>query len=167
MTRYLLICFLMVGFADGTVYAQALPTLRGDIASYYRFADPSDITIEVKVWGAVLNPGLYEVRENISLSTLLSLAGGPRATTLEGGRASTFKVQLYRLRAEGQSQYQLFSETVMDNELVALAQDPILMNGDMLITEERTRRRFGWRDGISILTALASVILVIDNAVLD
>ena len=164
MTRHLLVC-CVAACVVGAVQAQTFPTLQGDNASYYRFADPSDITIEVKVWGAVTNPGLYEVREAISLSTLLSLAGGPFTTARENRRASTFRVQLYRLRSEGQ--YQLFSETLMQDELSALVQDPILMNGDMLIAEEKTRLRFGWRDGATLLTALASIILVIDNAFLD
>ncbi len=161
MTRYLSF-FLLARCLVSTVRAQSTSEFRSDNASYYRFADPSDITIQVKVWGAVSNPGLYEVREDISLSTLLSLAGGPTATPRETSRSSTFQIQLYRLRGE---QYQLFSETLMEDELSALVQDPILLNGDMLIAEERTRQRFGWRDGASLVTVLASVVLVIDAVI--
>lgn len=163
MTRTLVIGVLVVFLSGGAVYAQDLEALRG--GAYYRFADPSDITIEVKVWGAVSNPGFYEVRQGLTLSTLLSLAGGPLTTPRMSNTRSTFTLQLYRPQPDGR--YQLLTETVMENQLTALAQDPVIMHGDLLMTEERTRQRFGWRDGLSILTALATVALVVDNVIIN
>ena len=121
--------------------------------------------MEIKVWGAVKNPGLYDVREGLNLSTVLSLAGGPLAAVQTRNTASTFTVRLYRLQTG--DRLQLFTETLMEDQIGLLNSDPVLMQGDMVIAQERTRRLFGWRDGLSILTAVATVVLVIDNAFLD
>ena len=163
MKRCLLIGFVIAGFASGAVHAQTINALRG--GAYYRFADESDLTMEIKVWGAVNNPGLYEVREGLNLSTVLSLAGGPQAGVQARNTVSTFTVRLYRLQTG--DRYQLFTETLMENRIGLLNSDPVLVRGDMVIAEERTRQRFGWRDGLSILTAVATVVLVIDNAFLN
>ena len=160
MRRYLLVCLLIAGLAGQAAHAQPVPTLQS--GAYYRHANTSDVTIEVKVWGAVQNPGLYEVRQGLTLSSVLSLAGGPQALGQVPGTSSSFTVRLFRRQGEGP--YRLFTETSMDKELLPLTQDPVLMSGDMLMTEERTRQRFGWRDGISILTALGTIALLFDNA---
>ena len=159
MKRCLLICFVIAGFASGAVEAQTIAALRG--GAYYRFADESDLTMEIKVWGAVSNPGLYEVREGMNLSTVLSLAGGPQAALQARNTASIFTVRLYRLQVG--DRYQLFTETLMENQIGPLNSDPVLVQGDMVFTEAQTRQRFGWRDGLSILTAVAAIALVVDN----
>lgn len=161
MRRSLFLCLLVAGFTGSAVQAQGFDAFSANNMAYYRFAESSDITIEVKVWGAVANPGLYEVRQGLTLSSLLSLAGGPRVEPRTRRASSIFFVRLYRLQPEGR--YQLLAETQMLNELRTLDRDPVLLHGDMLMTEERIRQRFGWRDGLSILTAIASVALVIDN----
>ena len=159
MKRLLLIGFIMAGLAPGLVDAQTIDDLRG--GSYYRFADVSDVTMEIKVWGAVANPGFYEVREGLNLSTVLSLAGGPQAPPASRSTASAYSVRLFRLQTG--DRYQLFTETLMENQLGMLNSDPVLMQGDMVITEAKTRQRFGWREGLSILTATATLVLVVDQ----
>ena len=51
----------------------------------------------------------------------------------------------------------------MENQLGVLNSDPVLMQGDIVITEAQTRQRFGWREGVSLLTAVATVVLVLDQ----
>ena len=121
MKRCLLICLVIAGFVSGAVHAQTIDALRG--GAYYRFADPSDVTMEIKVWGAVSSPGFYEVREGLNLSTVLSLAGGPQTGLRTDNTASTFTVRLFRLQAG--DHYQLFTETLMENQLGVLNSDPV------------------------------------------
>ena len=159
MKRCLLMGFVIVGLVGGVAHAQSIEALRG--GAYYRFADDVDVTMQIKVWGAVTNPGFYEVREGLNLSTVLSLAGGPQPSLEAGSTTSTYSVRLYRLQAGGQ--LQLFTETVMENQIGVLNSDPVLVQGDMVITEAKTRRRFGWRDGLTVLTAVATSVLVVDQ----
>ncbi len=163
MKRCLLIGFVIAGFASGAAEAQSIEALRG--GAYYRFADGVDVTMEIKVWGAVTNPGFYEVREGLNLSTVLSLAGGPQAPAQPRSTTSTFTVRLFRLQAGGA--YQLFTETRMENELRVLNSDPVLIQGDMIFTEAKVRQRFGWRDALSVVTALATSVLVFDQVFFD
>ncbi len=45
-----------------------------------RFSDGSKFTIPVKVWGEVVNPGIYPVPIGYDLLGILSIAGGPKNT---------------------------------------------------------------------------------------
>jgi hypothetical protein len=51
--------------------------LRPSSASYYFIAKPSELSMQVNVWGFVKNPGRYEVPTSTDLIRLLSYAGGP------------------------------------------------------------------------------------------
>ena len=162
MRRYVFVWLLVAGFAGTSAQAQ-IPDVASS-GAYYRFAESADNTMEIKVWGAVTNPGFYEVREGLNLSTVLSLAGGPKAAVRVRSTSSTFRVQLYRLR---QDRYQLFTETIMENEITTLSQDPVLTSGDLILTEEQARQRFGWRDGVSLLSTLGTLVLLIDQVFLE
>ncbi|MFQ5568334.1 MAG: SLBB domain-containing protein [Rhodothermales bacterium] len=157
-----MVCLL--GFISlASAQAQSLDDLRRSSGAYYRFASESDITIEVKVWGAVRNTGLYEVRQGLKLSTLLSLAGGPQSTARDARTKSTFTVRLLRLQPEGH--HAVIAETVMENEILLLDQDPTLLSGDVLVAEEQLRQRFGWRDGVTLVTALGTLTLIVERLI--
>ncbi len=162
MTRYLFLVLLMIGVAGGTVQAQTLDDLRSNSAAYYRFADPTDITIDLKVWGAVSNPGLYEVRQGMRLSTLLSLAGGPQGAERTTRTRRILTIRLWRPQPNG-GPYQAIFETQMQDEIVVLNDDPVLLSGDVIVADEVVEQRFGWRDGLTILTSVASLVLIIDT----
>lgn len=158
-----LVLLLIGGLCTEVVQAQSLSDLqRASGVAYYRFADPSDITIEVKVWGVVSNPGLYEVRQGINLSTLLSLAGGPQAGARTTSTDHRFVIRVMRPAANG-SDFTTVAETTMDNAVGVLNEDPVLLQGDLVVAEEEIRQRFNWRDGISILTAVGTVALIIER----
>ena len=164
MTRYLFLFFVMAGVAVEGISAQTLDDLRARAGAYYRFADATDITIEVKVWGVVSNPGLYEVRQGLNLSTLLTLAGGPQASGRDPRTRSTLTIRLWRLQPNG-GPYQAIFETQMQGEIVVLNDDPVLLSGDVIVADEVVEQRFGWRDGLTILTAVGTVVLIIDRIV--
>ena len=61
---------------------------------YYVNFRPGEPTTRVSVWGAVRNPGVYEVGPEFDVETVLSLAGGPirpsaRSTQPAGPRATS------------------------------------------------------------------------------
>jgi hypothetical protein len=162
MMRCVFIFMLLVGLATRSSVAQSLDLPTRNAGAYYTYVDdPSDITIEVKVWGSVQNPGLYEVRQGLNLSTLLTLAGGPLTSSRGPRMKSALTLRLYRLQPGGQ--YVTLYETLMQDELIALDQDPVLTHGDMLVVDEKVRQSFGWRDGLSVLTALGTIALVIER----
>ena len=166
MTRYLFLVLLMIGIAGGTVQAQTLGDITSNIGAYYRFADPTDITIDLKVWGAVSNPGLYEVRQGMRLSTLLSLAGGPQGAERTTLTRRTLTIRLWRPQPNG-GPYESIFETQMQDEIVVLNDDPVLLSGDVIVADEVIEQRFRWRDFLSVVTAIASIVLVVDNVFYD
>jgi len=81
--------------------------LRPSSASYYFIAKPSELSMQVNIWGFVRNPGRYEVPTTTDLVKLLSYAGGPEedgvldnvkvtrsVTRTPGGRPEEFYVNL-------------------------------------------------------------------------
>ena len=164
MTRYLFLVLLMIGLAGGTVQAQTLDDLRGNTAAYYRFADPTDITIDLKVWGAVGNPGLYEVRQGMRLSTLLSLTGGPQGVASDTRTRRILTIRLWRPQPNG-GPHQAIFEIQMENEILVLNDDPVLLSGDVIVADAMVKQRFNWRDGLAVLTSVGTLILIIERLV--
>ena len=163
MIRSLLAGAVLVLLASPGVQAQDFEDLRGGAGAFFTYAESGDITILVKLWGSVGNPGLYEVRQGIPLSTLLTLAGGPNASESDPRSRRTLTIRLYRDAADGPPT--LLYETVMEDQVQVLSEDPTLMHGDTVVIEERVAQRFGWRDGISILTAVSAVVLLVERLV--
>jgi protein involved in polysaccharide export with SLBB domain len=63
--------------------------LRPSSASYYFIAKPSELSMQVNIWGFVRNPGRYEVPTSTDLIRLLSYAGGPsQDATLDNVRVT-------------------------------------------------------------------------------
>lgn len=159
MTRYLMLVLLMI--AGGTVQAQTLEDLRTNTAAFYRFTDPTDITIEVKVWGSLQYPGFYEVPQGTRLSTLMTLAGGPQGGSVSGTRR-TYTIRLWRPQPGGGMPQAIF-ETLMEDQITMLNDDPVLFSGDTIVAEEIVRQRFGWLDALSVTTAIGTIVLIIDT----
>ena len=162
MARFLLVG-LLVMCATNALQAQSLDMLQGSSGAFFTFAEPSDITIEVKVWGAVNSPGLYEIRQGLHLSTLFSLAGGPQNSIQDARTNRTFSLRLYR--SQGGGEPTLFLEKQVEDDILLLDEDPVLMHGDLLVLEERVKQRFGWRDGLSVVTGVGTLILVAERVI--
>ncbi|MDX1545708.1 MAG: SLBB domain-containing protein [Rhodothermales bacterium] len=157
----LLLALGLAGLVAAPVAAQTLGDLRGagSNTAHYVFADPNDITLEVKVWGAVAHPGFYEVRQGLTLSTILSLAGGPQSTAQTTQTDRTFTIRLLRPRPDGG--FDTVTETVMDNAVEVLREDPVLLQGDIVVAEETVRQRFGWRDGLALVSSLGTLTTIV------
>lgn len=127
-------------------------------ASYYNYSQPGDITIHVNVWGTVRNPGLYEVPQQTTLSTLFSLAGGPAVTPRDRREERSIKIRL--TRRQGDTPVVIFENT-MEDGIFATREDPILQAGDVLTVETITHRPFSWREALPIISTAASVGIMI------
>ena len=159
--------FFAVLFSGGLCFSKAQAQLTGMMptrpqyqsASVYRFAETGDLTITVNVWGAVRNPGLYEVPEGTHLSTLFSLAGGPATAERTTRQRLTTTLKLMR---EEDREKAVF-ESVMENEILVLDEDPVLQEGDVMTVEVLVQQRFSLRDVFPIVAAIASLTLAVDR----
>lgn len=124
---------------------------------YYRHHLPGEATIQVQVEGGVVNPGLYEIADETDLRRLLALAGGPRVDVRD--RESERRVELRLIRPERGLIYGALLADAAANPAVI----PALRHDDALIVEVVERRRFGWRDAISVLGGAAAAALVYER----
>ena len=148
----------VVMLATWTANAQIIDFERSRYspAAYYNYSEQGDVTILVNVWGTVRNPGLYEIPAGSTMSTLFSLAGGPRVDPRDTKTRRTVTARLIR---GGQVQL----ETVMENEILALHEDPVLIEGDMITSETVLKRGVTWRDLFPVVAAVASVALAVER----
>ncbi len=160
----LLVASILILFAAAPdASAQSVSELdrsRYSQAAYYNYSEPGDVTILVNVWGTVRNPGLYQVPRGTTLSTLFSVAGGPSIAQRTRRQTRTIEVRL--VRNEGGERRPIFN-SVMENEVVVAAEDPVLQEGDVLTVETVTRQRLSWRDLFPVVGAAASMALIIER----
>ena len=164
MRRLLLLCML-IGASAHAASAQIseLERSRYRQAAYYNYAEPGDLTVTVNVWGAVANPGLYEVPQETRLSRLFSLAGGPSTGAQQRGSRRDLTVSLSR-EQPASGERELIFEQDMEDDIIVFEQDPLIQEGDVLTVETYTQNRFTWRDALPIIgaaTSVASTILTI------
>ena len=105
-------------------------------------------------------PGLYEIPRETRLSELISLAGGPQVP--ERARRSIRRVQLQLHRLTDTSR-EVIMNVEMENQIVVSDVDPILRSGDVLSAESVVRQTFSFRDLFPIISAAATLALLIDR----
>ena len=141
----------------------ALFTVVGSVEStesnsgdYYFYVQPGERTIQVNMIGAVRSPGLYEIGTDVSLGQLLALSGGPIINSRQKRNKRDTQIRVIRGGAvtynvnieESETPYVNFSG---------------LQEGDIVRVDVVERTPFGWRDGLQILTAAASFVLIVDR----
>ncbi len=151
---------LLIIMIQGTVFGQSelfnidkpdkLPK-----SFYYDISDKYSETIEVKIWGAVKQPGTYKTNVGINLTELLTYAGG---LTEE---ANLEDIRIIRSPENGATggkqeilvkQYeQYFSGEELPTESAVL---PVVLNQDIVIIPKYT----SWIDSIRPFTTILSVI---------
>ena len=137
--------------ADGA----PVPTLRDGDLVVVRTAGAGRLALPVDVWGAVGQPGRYEVALGTGLLDVLTLAGGPTLST-EGLRTETAVVSLSRPTAGGRA-------VVFEGSLEALASGPApgLEAGDLVTVRLVESQRFSFRDVLGVAASVASLGLVV------
>lgn len=131
----------------GNIQASGVP--------YKTFAEAGEATIRVYVVGGTGSAGIYEVGESTRFDEFLALAS-ISPPPVQPRTRQYINVRLYH--QEGGERV-----LVMDNRVEELLQQnpnqyPQLQDGDFLQVEIRSRARFGWQDGLRILTSLSSLI---------
>ncbi len=109
----------------------------------------------VYVWGAVRDPGFFEVGPDVDAVRLLALAGGPQG---DGARAQDVitDATVAIIRPNAGVIYQASLE-----EFVIGTGLPSLADGDALQVEVVQRNRFTFRDGVSVVGSVAAVVAVV------
>jgi len=133
-----------------------------NIGSYYFYTQPGIATIQVYVLGTVQSPGLYEISDGTDLGQLLALSGGP---VLQARYSNDRQTTIIRLFRPGSFTAEPIYETVLDRAITKQENYPILREGDVLTVEVIQKRRFNWRDSISILGSLASVGIILERII--
>ena len=166
MNRVLLkLSFALALFASATGVVNAQSQLQPDLnrrastAAFYYHAEEGDLTLLVNVWGSVRFPGRYEIREGTTLAELFSLAGGPMLSPRSENDTPIFEVSLSRLT--GTTRQLSFDETSEDMREVL--SEMVLQEGDVLMVETYIDEGFRWTDVFPLLSALATVALIIER----
>lgn len=148
-----LVLALLIG---GGAYAQGVPAASG--VAVYRYAEPGQTTKDVQVWGAVRNPGVYQIERDADLLTLLTIAGGPAVATTDDRTVRNVSVRVVRDPGAART-------VVLDTTLDALTSDPAplpaLQHGDLVSLTVEVRQRFTWRDALSVTTSAAALAVLI------
>lgn len=132
--------------------------LRPSSASYYYIAKPSELSMQVNIWGYVNNPGRYEVATSTDLLELLSYAGGPTADALMDNVRIT--------RSYERSETGPPEEIYLDLEDLAdvNSTDLILYPNDTIFIDHSSWINF--RDALVVITAAAIVTSAVANVVI-
>jgi len=128
--------------------------------AYFYHAQPGDATVQVSVWGTIPRPGIYEVPDSTDLDKLLTMAGGaPLEPRQENRDAATINVRVYRPTPDS-ARSVLFASSI-ENMLSEDTEYPLLRDDDILVIETiQPRRRFTWRDALSVLSSLGTLTLL-------
>lgn len=162
-----LLAIIFVGLSGLLYEAEAQIPLnvndpRAATPSYFKFTEPGDIPMYVHIWGYVYRPGLYELPVGTQLSTVLSLSGGFALGALSSSQKRIVTLELKNAIGSGDQPNPIYKETWIDSQ-IQLTQDPILVDGSFVVIDSVTKRKFNWRDGITIVGALASVAIAIER----
>jgi hypothetical protein len=143
---------------DGAALGRVEDT-RTNAGTYHYFVPPGAATVRVEVLGAVRQTGLYEVGEGTDLGRLYALTGGIlRLPDREGVEADAV-LRLYRPDGSGR---RLVHVDSLEYGTVRPPY-PALADGDVVAVEVVTRRRFGWRDALQVVSAVGVVVLAVER----
>ena len=146
--------------------AQELREDEGRIATapgYFTYYLPGERTTQASVVGTVRAPGYYLVSNGTDLGELLALAGGPAIATLSTDIERTVTIRLYRATTGGTR------EAIYERTAEAFARDaepyPVLLDGDTVEVTTVERRRRTYRDTLTIVGSVASVVIAVTQVV--
>lgn len=148
-----------LGLADahGQAFGRVEET-ESNVAYFYH-ARPGEATVQVSVWGTIPRPGIYEVPDTTALDKLLTMAGGaPVKARQENRDPPEITVRVYRPGPEGRTE--VFASQLEDM-LEGNPQYPNFRDNDIVVVETvQSKQPFGWRDVLSVASALGSLTLL-------
>ena len=124
-------------------------------ASFYYLSKPGEVTMLINIWGAVRNPGRYEVPTSTNLVHLLSYAGGP-----------TPDAELDEVRVTRSfSKDGVFTKSEIFVNLEDLAKTDesqlVLYAGDTIFLDQSR-----WDDIVTVITTAAIITTAITNVII-
>ncbi len=132
---------------------------RSNAPGYYYYVLPGERTTQATVLGTVRAPGFYEVSAGTDLAELLALAGGPVLGPLSSDVDREVTITLSRSTPDGRRDviYRASAEefAATDDAL------PVLRDGDRIEVATLERRRWNWRDTLTIVGGAASVVIAV------
>lgn len=151
----------------GTLAAQAqtqgfnrVDATRSNINAYYYYVQPGMATVQVHVLGTVRAPGLYVLNQGTHLGDLLALSGGPVVDVRQADARRKITIRLFRAAAYGDEP---IYESTLDDAVSRRETYPVLQEGDVLTVEVVEKRRFGWRDALSIVGGVSALAVALDR----
>lgn len=161
-------CLLLAGLALAALpSAAAQEPIPGDFGRvtgtestagpYYFFTERGAPTVRVELWGAVAQPGLYDLRAGTDLRTLLSIAGGP---TFEFIPTQRQRIDIVITRGPDGARERL---EVLDIEAATLNDNPLLQDGDTVLVRSKSRVAFSYREVITLVASVLGIILAVDR----
>ena len=151
---FLSLCFVIVG--AGLAQAQTLTTSSG--VAVYRYANPGQPTMDIRLWGAVSSPGVYQVERDLDLIEVLTLAGGPAIPSQDDRTIQRMDIDV--LRESGANRTVVFT-TTLGGLTAADTVLPDLQDGDLVTLTAVTRQRFTWRDALGVAGSIAGLAVLI------
>lgn len=132
---------------------------RSNAPGYYYYVLPGERTTQATVFGTVRAPGFYEVSAGTDLAQLLALAGGPLVGPLSTDVDRSVTLTLSRAAPDGRRDviYRASAE-----EFAASAEAlPVLRDGDRVEVATVERRRWNWRDSLTVVGGVSSVVIAV------
>lgn len=154
-------CFIIISTSSNAQFDVELGRATHNISGLYDFSDPGAVNIKVAVWGYVARPGKYIVPEYITVSDLLSYAGGPYQD------AEMDDLRIYRVLENGTEEMIKFNyNDIMWEDKLSTKQriTPKLKASDILVVPGSPKLFF--RDWFNIGIQVFSVVLTIVNLIL-
>ena len=116
------------------------------------------------VLGDVSSTGIYELGISVDLGQLLALSGGPSLSRSTGERTTSSEttVRLFRKTA---GRRDLVYEAPLELLLSEPSLYPPLQDSDVFTVETiiHERRRFSFRDALSIVSSFSTIVLIYDR----
>ena len=126
---------------------------------YFTYLLPGERSSQVTVLGTVRAPGLYLVSAGTTLGELIGLAGGTEAGARSSEVERTVTIRLFRASASGTR------EAIYERTDDAFARDadgyPVVLDGDTVEVRTVERRLRTYRDTLTLIGGLATVVIAV------
>lgn len=125
--------------------------------AYFYHAETGEATIQVAVWGSVGRTGIYEIPVDTDLERLMTMAGGAPLDARSEDQIQETTIRLYRVTND---QREVIYEQPLEEMVTRPGNYPNLEDGDIMVVETITDRRFGFRDVLSLVSTLGTLTLL-------
>jgi hypothetical protein len=117
------------------------------------FGRPGYPRITVYVWGSA-SSGIWRVEQGVDLLSFASAVSEMREQAFPGQR-SEYYINIYR---KGQTNQAPFFRSKFERLVAGRSDLPELLDGDVLVFQQRATRAFTWRDIAQVTGTLASLV---------